>query len=170
MSKVAFCVRSNWYDESSRTISPCGTGGARPRTGGPKFPPICTLQPARCRIWWIRADVVDLPLVPVIPIRIAPPRFSVRSSMSPIIGRPALRAQSTTGCGVGWVSGTPGLRTSAENPLQSDLVRSANGIFSLAASTRDSALSSQAVTVAPPAVSACAVARPDAPRPKTAMC
>ena len=68
------------------------------------------------------------------------------------------------------MSGTPGLRIKASCLDQSSVTGSARTIFSLVASLRESALSSHAVTVLPPAVSACAAARPEAPSPNTAIC
>ena len=67
---------------------------------------------------------------------------------------PALRAISTLQCGVGWVSGAPGVRISAAKPDQSTLRRSAVTKPAFAASANRSTPSSPAITSAPPAFSA----------------
>src|SRR5882757_6728580 len=74
----------------------------------------------------------------------------------------------TVQCGSGCVSGTPGASTSASNCVQSALLRSRSGSFSVAAFSRPFSLSSQTAISAPPAISAFAAEMPDEPRPKTA--
>src|SRR5215471_16740503 len=88
--------------------------------------------------------------------------------MSPITSQPASRAFNTLQCGAGWVSGTPGARTSAAKFAQDTLRRSAVMKPSCAALARLSALSSPAITSAPPAFSAWQEASPEPPRPNTA--
>src|SRR5262249_13749970 len=88
--------------------------------------------------------------------------------MSPITSQPASRAFNTLQCGAGWVSGTPGARTSAAKFAQDTLRRSAVMKPSCAALARLSMLSSPAITSAPPAFSAWQLARPEPPRPNTA--
>src|SRR5262245_34807884 len=88
--------------------------------------------------------------------------------MSPITSTAALRASATTQCGVGWVSGTPGAKTSAAMVDQSMWRRSAIGMPAAAACASGPALSSNATTSAPPASSARTLASPEAPRPNTA--
>src|SRR5689334_1159230 len=88
--------------------------------------------------------------------------------MSPITSTPASRAFSTLQCGAGWVSGTPGASTSAEKFAQDTLRRSAVMKPACAALATLSALSSPAITSAPPALSAWQLASPEPPRPNTA--
>ena len=67
------------------------------------------------------AVVVDLPLVPVMATMREPAAVASRAkiSVSPITSIPACRAFSTVQCGSGWVSGTPGLSTSASSVAKS---------------------------------------------------
>src|SRR3954465_4515538 len=88
--------------------------------------------------------------------------------MSPITSTPACRAISTDQCGAGWVSGAPGVKISAEK-FDHDTVRRSAGVKpACAALATLSALSSPAITSAPPAFRAWQLARPEPPRPKTA--
>ena len=59
----------------------------------------------------MRAVVVDLPLVPVIPMKAASRWERTSNSVSPMTSRPAARAMLTTGCSSGRPWGMPGLRT-----------------------------------------------------------
>src|SRR4051794_37938868 len=88
--------------------------------------------------------------------------------MSPITPTPASRAISTLQCGAGWVSGAPGVRISAAKFCQDTLRRSAVIKPACAALATLSALSSAAITSAPPAFSAWQLAKPEPPRPNTA--
>src|SRR5215470_16921565 len=88
--------------------------------------------------------------------------------MSPITSTPAWRAISTLQCGAGWVSGAPGVRISAAKFCQDALRRSAVVKPACAALATLSALSSAAITSAPPALSAWQLASPEPPRPNTA--
>src|ERR1700691_2399582 len=81
---------------------------------------------------------------------------------------PALRAACTLQCGSGWVSGTPGARTNAAMFDQSALRKSVAGIPAAAAFAKLCSSSSKAMTEAPPATSAWALASPEPPRPNTA--
>src|SRR6478735_1600158 len=95
-------------------------------------------------------------------------RSRQNSSMSPITSQPASRAFSTLQCGTGWVSGTPGASTSAAKFAQETLRKSAVMKPACAALATFSALSSAAITSAPPAFSAWQEASPEPPRPNTA--
>src|SRR5690242_9942856 len=95
-------------------------------------------------------------------------RSRQNSSMSPITSQPASRAFSTLQCGTGWVSGTPGASTSAAKFAQDTLRKSAVMKPACAALATFSALSSAAITSAPPAFSAWQEASPEPPRPNTA--
>src|SRR6185437_9906756 len=88
--------------------------------------------------------------------------------MSPITSTPASRAASTLQCGFGWVSGTPGASTSAAKFDHDTERRSAVMNPACTAFATLSALSSAAITSAPPAFSAWQLARPEPPRPNTA--
>src|SRR5262245_44426824 len=88
--------------------------------------------------------------------------------MSPIVSTPAARARPTTQCGAGCVSGTPGASTRAAIAGQSARCKSTTSNPAFFALAADSALSSQASTLAPPARKACALANPESPRPKMA--
>src|SRR5580698_9367178 len=88
--------------------------------------------------------------------------------MSPITSMPACRANSTLQCGAGWVSGAPGVRISAAKFAQDTLRKSAVMKPACAALATLSALSSAAITSAPPARSAWQLASPEPPRPNTA--
>lgn len=70
-------------------------------------------------------------------------------SVSPMIGMPACRALSTVQCGSGWVSGTPGLRTSASSLSKSSPWRFVTGSPASFAFSVDGAESSHAWTSAP---------------------
>src|SRR5690606_21373023 len=86
----------------------------------------------------------------------------------PITGTRAAAAFTADQCGCGCVSGTPGDRISAATLLQSMLRRSSVAKPASAACAILAALSSNAMTVAPPAFSAWQVASPEPPRPNTA--
>src|SRR5260370_3332490 len=88
--------------------------------------------------------------------------------MSPITSTPACCAASTVQCGLGWVSGAPGVSTRAAKFVHGIFRRSAVMNPACAASASFSALSSLAITSAPPALSARQLARPEPPRPNTA--
>ena len=78
-------------------------------------------------------------------------------------------ASSTDQCGSGWVSGTPGASTSAATFDQSMRAQIGGGDAGRARpSSMLAALSSKAITSAPPATSACALASPEPPSPNTA--
>ena len=85
-----------------------------------------------------------------------------------MISTSALCASSTLQCGVGWVSGTPGARTSAATVDQSSARKSCVAMPAACASATDLSLSSKATTSAPPACSALADNRPERASPKTA--
>src|SRR5947199_7461134 len=95
-------------------------------------------------------------------------RSRQNSSMSPTTSTPACCAAITVQCGLGWVSGAPGVSTRAAKFAHDILRRSAVTKPACAASASFSALSSLAITSAPPAFSAWQLARPEPPRPKTA--
>src|SRR5215813_5042944 len=88
--------------------------------------------------------------------------------MSPITSTPAWRAISTLQCGAGCVSGAPGVRISAAKFAHDTVRRSAVTKPACAALATLSALSSAAMTSAPPAFSAWQLASPEPPRPNTA--
>src|SRR5262245_3271743 len=88
--------------------------------------------------------------------------------MSPITSTPACRAISTDQCGAGCVSGAPGVRLSAAKFAHDTVRRSAVVKPACSALATLSALSSAAMTSAPPSFSAWQLARPEPPRPKTA--
>src|SRR3954452_9771678 len=147
-------------------------GGSRNRIAVPILPPIWVSYPATLVRCAISAVVVDLPLVPVIVTNGASGAWRRRSrqnsSMSPITSQPASRAFSTLQCGTGWVNGTPGASTSATKFVQETLRKSAVMKPACAALATFSALSSAAITSAPPAFSAWHEASPEPPRPNTA--
>src|SRR5580692_11371036 len=95
-------------------------------------------------------------------------RSRQNSSISPMTSTPACRAASTVQCGAGWVSGAPGVSTSAAKPANDTFLKSAVVKPACAASASLSAPSSLAITSAPPAFSAWQLASPDPPRPNTA--
>src|SRR5262245_59947680 len=88
--------------------------------------------------------------------------------MSPMTSTAAARASPTDQCGAGWVSGTPGERTSAAIVDQSAWRRSTAAKPPRAASVMRFASSSQAITSAQPAASARQHTIPEPPRPNTA--
>src|SRR6266576_1955028 len=88
--------------------------------------------------------------------------------MSPITSTPASRAASTDQCGAGWVSGAPGVSTSAAKFAHDTLRKSAVTKPACAASASFSTPSSPAMTSAPPAFKAWQLANPEPPRPNTA--
>src|ERR1700704_3261818 len=88
--------------------------------------------------------------------------------MSPITSTPACCAASTVQCGLGWVSGAPGVSTSAAKFAHDTWRKSAVTKPAWAASASLSALSSPAITSAPPAFKAWQLASPEPPRPNTA--
>ena len=147
-------------------------GGASERIAVPILPPSCASMPAEAARCAVNAVVVDLPLVPVMAMKGAAcasrRRSRQNSSMSPITGTPALCASSTVQCGFGCVSGTPGASTSAAILVQSIACKSAIGMPAASAFLRLSAVSSEATTSAPPAMSARALTRPEPPKPNTA--
>ena len=74
--------------------------GIRPSAGMPRLPPVSTRRPAAASIWPSSAVVVDLPLVPVMPMKRASFWLRDSSSMSPTNRAPGLPcARATTGCG-----------------------------------------------------------------------
>src|SRR6201996_6170972 len=95
-------------------------------------------------------------------------RSRQNSSISPITSTPACCAATTLQCGAGWVSGTPGVSTSAAKLAHDTVRRSAVMKPAFAASANRSALSSPAITSAPPAFRAWQLASPEPPRPNTA--
>ncbi len=118
------------------------------------------------------AVVVDLPLVPVMATNgecgASFRRSRQNSSMSPITSTWAFFANSTDQCGAGCVNGTPGANTSAAIFDQSMVRRSSVAMPAARAFSRLSALSSKAITSAPPALSASALASPEPPSPNSA--
>src|ERR1700754_3045156 len=88
--------------------------------------------------------------------------------MSPITSMRASRAASTVQCGAGWVSGAPGVSTNAAKFAHETLRKSAVMKPASAALATLSALSSPAITSAPPAFRAWQLASPEPPRPNTA--
>src|SRR6266851_1674135 len=116
--------------------------GARSSAPRPILPPTSQRRPASTRIWPIKAVVVDLPLVPVMPMKPAFGWARASSSMSQMIGLPAARDHSMD---EGSTIGTP----------------------ILAAASREAALSSQATQSIPAALRACTVARPERASPST---
>src|SRR5882757_6390724 len=118
------------------------------------------------------AVVVDLPLVPVMATNGASGAWRRRSrqnnSMSPITSQPACRAISTDQCGAGCVRGAPGVKISAAKFVHDTVRRSAVVKPACAALATLSALSSAAITSAPPAFKAWQLASPEPPRPNTA--
>src|SRR3984957_20261596 len=90
------------------------------------------------------------------------------NSTSPITGTLALPAWVTTSCGRGWVSGTPGLRIRAAIVSHA---HSRQGVIWAPAwwpASRAGALSSQAITSAPPSFKARTEAKPVRASPNTA--
>ena len=82
---------------------------------------------------------------------------------------PPLRASPTDQCGAGWVSGTPGASTSAAIFDQSSSRRSAVAMPACVAPLVTlGGIVVEAITSAPPATSACALASPEPPSPNTA--
>ena len=134
------------------------------------LPPTSTSSPASLNTWPVSAVVVDLPLVPVMATMRAPAAVASRAkiSVSPITSIPAWWAFSTVQCGSGWVSGTPGLRTSASSVAKSSWCKLLIGSPAALPLSTAGLESSQACTVAPPRCSAAMVAVPDRARPKTA--
>lgn len=136
------------------------------------LPPSWASRPLAPIRWAISAVVVDLPLVPVIAMNGLPgecARLSrTKISTSPMISTWCRLASSAAQCGLGWVSGTPGDSTSACCAAQSISRRSATGTPSPRAASTCAGLSSQAATLAPPAISDLAVASPDPPSPNSA--
>ncbi len=142
--------------------------------------PFPTLRPALARMCAVSAVVVDLPLVPVMPIDSRAARDAAdcasgssaswrkNNSVSPITSTPAAVARSTVQCGFGCVSGTPGDSTRAANWTSPRPSRSVRLSPCCPARSRDASPSSQAATVAPPATSAWAAAMPERARPNTA--
>src|ERR1700733_11863977 len=165
-------ARSIWYDDISMTWTRPARGGSSCRIAVPILPPICTSCPATRIKCAISAVVVDLPLVPVMATNGASGAWRRRSrqnsSISPMTSTPACRAASTVQCGAGWVSGAPGVSTSAAKPAHDTFLKSAVVKPACAASASLSAPSSLAITSAPPAFSAWQLASPDPPRPNTA--
>src|SRR5215471_6852615 len=164
--------RSIWYDEHSITCARPGAGGASERIAVPMLPPSSVSWPALSSKCATSAVVVDLPLVPVMATNTESGamrrRSRQKSSMSPITSTPAARARPTVQCGAGWVSGTPGASSSAAILDQSTSRRLAVGMPAAPACAMRASLSSQPITSAPPANSALALARPEAPSPNTA--
>src|SRR5580704_11969465 len=146
---------------------PSWPSGARSSAPRPILPPTSQRRPASTRIWPIRAVVVDLPLVPVMPTNLAFGWARARSSMSQMICLPAARAATATGCGLGRWLGMPGLMMSAATPDQPMEAGSTTGTPILAAASREAALSSQATQSMPAALRARTVARPERASPST---
>src|SRR5216684_2457221 len=141
--------------------------GARSSAPRPILPPTSQRRPASTRIWPIRAVVVDLPLVPVMPTKPAFGWARARSSMSQMIFLPAARAAAATGCGLGKRLGMPGLMMSAaacDQPMDSG---STTETPILAAVSREAALSSHATQSIPAAFRARTDARPERASPST---
>src|SRR4051812_4814200 len=165
-------ARSIWYDDISTTCTRPIRGGSSDRIAVPIFPPIWVSKPATLVRCAIKAVVVDLPLVPVMATNGASGacrrRSRQNSSMSPITSIAASRAFNTLQCGTGWVRGTPGASTSAAKLAQETLRKSAVMKPACAALATFSALSSAAITSAPPAFKAWQDASPEPPRPNTA--
>src|SRR5580658_8266160 len=147
-------------------------GGSSDRIAVPILPPICASMPADATRCATSAVVVDLPLVPVMATNGASGAWRRRSrqnsSISPITSTPACRAASTLQCGKGWVSGAPGVSTSAAKFAHETLRKSAVTKPAFAASASCAAPSSPAITSAPPARKAWQLASPDPPSPNTA--
>src|ERR1700676_5460846 len=147
-------------------------GGSSDRIAVPILPPIWVSKPATRIKCAISAVVVDLPLVPVMATNGASGAWRRRSrqnsSISPITSTPACCAASTVQCGAGWVSGAPGVSTKAAKFAHETSRRSAVTNPACAALAILSALSSLAITSAPPAFRAWQLARPEPPRPNTA--
>ena len=164
-------ARSIWKVEHSITCTRVLSGTGSARMAVPILPPIATSRPATCNKWAIKAVVVDLPLVPVIATQGASGEIRAlcrkNNSISPMISTRADCAFSTTGCGAGWVSGTPGDRISASCPSKPCCNGSAMAKPASAALSRAACLSSHANTRAPPARKASAVTRPEPPSPNT---
>src|SRR6266446_4903557 len=146
---------------------PSSPSGARSSAARPILPPTSQRRPAWARIWPIRAVVVDLPLVPVMPTKPASDCARAKSSMSQTIFLPAARAAAATGCGLGRRLGMPGLMMSAVVRGQSMDAGSTTATPALAASAREPALSSQATQSIPAALRARTVARPERASPST---
>src|ERR1700748_1082611 len=152
-----------------------GDGRDSSSTDLPILPPIWASKPHCANTCPISAVVVDLPLVPVmaitgdLPGRSGLGRISrANSSTSPITGTRALLACSTTPCGLGWVSGTPGDRTSAAIFSHGHSRQGMICAPSWLPRSRAVLESSQAITIVPPATSARTAPRPVRARPKTA--
>src|SRR5690242_14477765 len=88
--------------------------------------------------------------------------------MSPMISTAAAPASPTDQCGAGCVSGTPGASTSAVIFDQSAWRRSLAGMPAETALATRASSSSKAMTSAPPASNALALASPELPSPNTA--
>src|SRR5882757_2415149 len=88
--------------------------------------------------------------------------------MSPITSTPAAPAASTVQCGAGWVSGAPGVSTNAAKFAHDTFRRSAVMKPACTALATLSALSSPAMTSAPPSFRAWQLASPEPPSPNTA--
>src|SRR5712671_4946614 len=146
---------------------PSSPSGARSSAPRPILPPTSQRRPAWSRMWPIRAVVVDLPLVPVIPTNPASDCARARSSMSQMIFLPAARAAAATGCGLGRWLGMPGLMMSAAARDQPMDAGSTTGTPILAAVSREAALSSHATQSIPAAFRARTVARPERASPNT---
>src|SRR5216684_5406020 len=146
---------------------PSSPSGARSSAARPILPPTSQRRPAWARMWPIRAVVVDLPLVPVMPTNPASDCARANSSMSQMIFLPAARAAAATGCGLGRRLGMPGLMMSAVARDQSMDAGSTTGTPILAAVSREAAMSSQATQSIPAAFRARTVARPERASPST---
>ena len=111
--------------------APSGSRSSAPR---PILPPTSHDAPAVFRIWPISAVVVDLPLVPVTPMKRlwAGPGPAARRRRSAARRRRA--PPRPTGCGLGRRLGMPGLITRAVTLLQSMVEGSANLVPIFAAS------------------------------------
>ena len=142
--------------------------GSKLSTGVPRLPPTAALRPTTAMMWPIRVVVVDLPLVPVMPMKAQSRSARPSSSMSQITSIPIALARSATGCGLGKVWGMPGDQTMVVRSDRSAVARSTTAKPSASAAAREAGLSSHTRTSAPLSRSARAVARPDLPSPITA--
>ena len=132
--------------------------GVEVERAAPILPPTATRPPASARMWPISAVVVDLPLVPVMPTkRGVAAAAAASSSTSPTIGTPAARAARPPDAACGKVCGMPGLEDQRSASRRPVAARGSTIGRRRAAASRVAALSSQASTSTPAAISARAV-------------
>src|SRR5688572_5449732 len=150
-------------------------GAASSSTDLPILPPIWASKPQAFNMCPTSAVVVDLPLVPVMAITGALPGLSAsvrisraKRSTSPITGTLAALACSTTPCGWGWVSGTPGDSTRAAIFSHGHVRQGVISAPSWPPRSRAALSSSHAITCVPPATSERTAPSPVRARPKTA--